>query len=133
MVKRRGTVVRKRRTGMVRHQQRGGSLWGSISKGLRSMARFAKKHKVLSRGAKVYSMTGLPYGGYVSKAGRVAGKAGYGKKRKVGRPRKCGCKKKGGGLTRGGGGLKRSGGGLKRSGSGVRRKTGGYRKQTVYL
>lgn len=46
-----------------------------------------KRGKYISKGADMYSQTPLPYSGIVGAVGKLAGQAGFGK-RKVGRPRK---------------------------------------------
>jgi len=100
--KRRTTVVRRRR-------QQGNGFFGSIWKGLKSVAKFFKRNKIIS---KVGTALGddFPIAGQI---GKVARNLGYGKRRV--KARKCGA------------GLSRAGGGLKRAGAG---KTG--RRKNVY-
>jgi hypothetical protein len=89
--------VMRRRTGRVK---RGGSL-GSW---LRKAGNFIKKHRLISRGAKMYSKRGGPYSGLVGKVGKVADVFGLG-------------------LSPTGG----SCGGALRLAGGMRRRTGGMR------
>ena len=76
---------RRRRGGALRLA--GGARGKRIVSFLKKAHNFIKKHKILSRGAKAYSMTGLPFGGHVGKAGSVAGKLGYGRRRRTCRRR----------------------------------------------
>jgi len=92
---------------VVRKRVRG----GSFKSFLKNAHDFIKRNRVISKLASGYSAMGLPYGGIVGMAGRVAKSHGYGR-----RP------KRGMGLKTSGGALRRSGGALRRSG--VRRGCG---------
>ena len=103
-----------------RRQMRGAGLKSWLMRTARSVNNFLKKHKILSRGSRVYgNIPMLPYSGIVGKASPIFGKMGYGMKtksvgygmkpckRKVGRRavsmRSSGLKRAGMGLTLAGG------------------------------
>ena len=114
----RAVVRRKRR----KPRQRGGNFWGKLSKFGRSANRWLKKTKMISRSAKIGSMLGVPY---VGTAGKVAGMAGYGKRRRKVRRRRR--KQRGRGVSIVGGGVGVSGGGIYLAGA--RRQRGrGFKK-----
>jgi len=91
---------------------------------LRKIGRFAKKHKIISKGSKIWSSMGLPGSKYVSKAGKFAGKYGYGKKRRKA-PRKALRKAPRKRIGRKPGPKKRRGYGVLRAGAGIRRAGAG--------
>jgi hypothetical protein len=49
---------------------------------LKKVNSMMRKHKVLSRAGSMYGKTSLPYAKNVGKAGEVAGKFGYGRRRR---------------------------------------------------
>jgi hypothetical protein len=143
----------------ARIRQNGLGIFSSIGKALRGVARFAKKHKVISRGANLAGELGFS-NPYIKTAGSLAGRAGYGKRRvrrkrkkqtkaqinakararyrKKHGPRKKKkkalpyCRKRAPCRRRKKGtGLSRAGGGLRRAGGGLRR-AGGRRRQSVF-
>lgn len=61
-----------------RNQQRGSGLFDSIKKAILSAASFAKKHKLISRGANLLGNIGIPHAG---KVGAIASNLGYGKRK----------------------------------------------------
>ena len=73
-------VVRKTAPRRRRALQ-GGSIFSGIGKALKGVAKFIKKHRILSRAGSVGSMLGIPY---VGTAGKVASMAGYGRKKRIG-------------------------------------------------
>jgi len=118
----------------------GGGILGDVWKGIKKAAKFVKKHRGISRGAKIWQSLGLPGSRYAKKVGRFAGKHGYGKKR-IGRkpgPKRKGRKpgpkrgrrRKGIGTSRAGGSLKRAGGSLKRAGMGRKLRAGTGTRQS---
>ena len=102
---------------------RGVQAGGSFGKFIRDIARFARKHKVVSKGSNVWKALGLHQGPQARKAIATASKAGYGRR------------KRGGALTRGGA-LRRGGAGLTRGGSKPRkrapRRRAGARRKKVF-
>jgi len=65
---------------------KGGKITASQVVGVLKKAHdYIKKHKVISRTANALGSVGLPYG---STIGSIAATAGYGRRRRVGRPRK---------------------------------------------
>jgi len=91
----------------------------------KSILKFAKKHKLISRGLKGLSHILPP--GYRTAAkwgSKGASAMGYGKKRGKGRPRKRIARRTGRGLARAGGGRGRGGRGLRRAGGALRRAGG---------
>jgi len=116
----RRVVRRKRRTG-----QQGKGIFGDIFRGIKKGVKFLRKHKVLSKGAKYYGMSGMPGSRIVSGYSAKLRKKGFGLRSSGGRRVKYKGKKPG--PKRGrkrGAGLRRSGGaGLVRSGGTRTRKT----------
>ena len=100
--------VQKKR--MVRRRKTGRGIGSWLKKGIKSVGRYVKKNKLLSKGAKLYGSSGLFGSNVAGKSAKYLKMAGYGKKK--------------------GGGLGRAGGGLRRAGAGKRRLK--YRKQTIF-
>ena len=78
----RTTIRRKTR------RMRGGRKTGGLFGWLKGAHDFIKKHKIISRLGKAYSMTGLPMSGPVGTAAGVAGTLGYGRSAMMGYSKK---------------------------------------------
>jgi len=86
-------VIKKRRVAHTGIRVMGGSgFFSKLGRAIRKIGRFAKKHKIVSKGANLWSELNLPGAERAKILGVAAGAAGYG-------------------LRRAGGGLKRAGGG----------------------
>ena len=73
--------TKKRKVGKKRNQK-GAGLFDSIKKAILSAASFAKKHKIISRGANLLGNIGVPHAG---KVGAIASNLGYGKRKVKGK------------------------------------------------
>lgn len=92
--------------GLRGHVIKGGLNLDDIAKFVKGAVAELRRGKYISKGADLYSQTPLPYSGIVGTVGKLAGQAGFGKKRRgrprtktvtvavkrrVGRPRKTAC------------------------------------------
>jgi len=102
----------------------GAGILGDVWKGIKKAAKFVKKHKGISRGAKIWQSLGLPAGKMIGKYGKIAGRHGFGKKRRGKKPGPKRGRRKGIGLKRAGAGTSRAGGALKRAGTGHKMRAG---------
>ena len=73
--------MRKRKSGRGKRLQKVGRWAKGAFKTLKSANAFLRKHKIISRGSRMYGAAGLPYSSDVVKYGNQAGKMGYGKRR----------------------------------------------------
>ncbi len=129
------------RRGKLRAQL-GGAFFDSVMSGIKSALGELKRGKYISKLGKAYGTSGLPYSGAAGIVGNIADKFGYGKKKKVGRPKKGagyqmegrGKKKCGGALAPAGAGIRLAGAGRKKKGGALKPIAKGNRikKQTVF-
>jgi hypothetical protein len=121
-------------TGRTHLNMMGRGIWDNIVKGVKGALAELKRGKYISNIGRTYAKSGLPGSNVASMIGETASKFGYGRKRRVGRPRKMTSHKKRGGMVSlaGGARKKRYGRGVRLAGSGTSLAGGRLKKKIVF-